>query len=29
VFYRVRQGSIRIVRILHQQMIPLKTHFEP
>jgi toxin ParE1/3/4 len=28
VFFRVRRAGIRIVRILHQQMIPLKTHFE-
>ena|ERR1035437_1753225 len=29
VFYRVTPGGVRIVRILHQQMIPSKSHFEP
>ncbi len=28
VFYRTSSDGIRISRILHQQMIPLKTHFE-
>jgi toxin ParE1/3/4 len=28
VFYRMKPGGIRIVRVLHQQMIPAKTHFE-
>jgi toxin ParE1/3/4 len=29
VFYRVVTGGILIVRVLHQQMIPGKRHFEP
>lgn len=28
VFYRLKPGGIRIVRFLHQQMIPAKSHFE-
>jgi toxin ParE1/3/4 len=28
VFYRVKKGTVRITRILHQQMIPLKTQFK-
>ncbi|HME58787.1 MAG TPA: type II toxin-antitoxin system RelE/ParE family toxin [Terracidiphilus sp.] len=28
VFYRLKPGGIRIVRVLHQQMIPAKPHFE-
>lgn len=28
IFYRAMTGGIRIVRLLHQQMIPSKTHFE-
>ena len=28
VFNRTEPGSIRIIRILHQQMIPAKAHFE-
>ena len=28
VFYREKPGGIRIVRVLHQQMIPAKPHFE-
>lgn len=28
VYFRLRRDGIRIVRILHQQMIPVKTHFE-
>jgi toxin ParE1/3/4 len=28
VFYRLKQGGIRIVRVLHQQMVPAKSHFE-
>jgi toxin ParE1/3/4 len=28
VFYRLKPGGIRIVRVLHQQMIPVKPHFE-
>jgi toxin ParE1/3/4 len=28
VFYRLKPGGIRIVRILHQQMVPAKSHFE-
>jgi len=28
VFYRLNPGGIRVVRILHQQMIPAKSHFE-
>jgi toxin ParE1/3/4 len=29
VFYRLKPNGIRIVRDLHQQMIPSKSHFEP
>ncbi len=29
VFYRLKPGGIRIVRVLHQQKIPVKSHFEP
>ena len=29
VFYRLRPGGIRIVRVLHQQMVPAKAQFEP
>ena len=28
VFYRMKPGGIRIVRVLHQQMIPANSHFE-
>ena len=28
VFYRLNPGGIRIVRVLHQRMIPVKSHFE-
>jgi toxin ParE1/3/4 len=28
VFYQVLPGGIRIVRVLHQQMFPAKSHFE-
>ena len=28
VFYRLKPGGIRIIRVLHQQMIPTKSHFE-
>jgi len=28
VFYRLKPGGIRIVRVLHQQMIPSKSQFE-
>jgi toxin ParE1/3/4 len=28
VFYRLKQGGVRIVRILHQRMIPVKQHFK-
>jgi plasmid stabilization system protein ParE len=28
IFYRLKPGGIRIVRVLHQQMIPDKPHFE-
>jgi toxin ParE1/3/4 len=28
VFYRLKPDGIRIVRVLHQQMIPHKPHFE-
>jgi toxin ParE1/3/4 len=28
IFYRIKPEGIRVSRILHQQMIPLKTHFE-
>lgn len=28
IFYRIKPDGIRISRILHQQMIPLRTHFE-
>ena len=27
VFYRLKQGGIRIVRVLHQRMIPVKQQF--
>jgi toxin ParE1/3/4 len=27
VFYRLKPGGIRVVRVLHQQMIPAKSHF--
>jgi plasmid stabilization system protein ParE len=27
VFYRLKLGGIRIVRILHRQMIPFRSHF--
>lgn len=29
VFYRAELGGIRIVRVLHQQMVPTKLRFEP
>ncbi len=28
VFYRLKPGGIRIVRVLHQQMIPTTSHFD-
>jgi toxin ParE1/3/4 len=28
VFYRLKPEGIRVVRVLHQQMIPAKPHFE-
>ena len=28
IFYRVRADSIRVVRVLHQQMLPVKARFE-
>jgi toxin ParE1/3/4 len=28
VFYRLKPGGIRVVRVLHQGMIPAKSHFE-
>ena len=28
VFYRLKPGGIRIVRVLHQQMVPTKAKFE-
>jgi toxin ParE1/3/4 len=28
VYYRLKPEGIRIVRVLHQQMIPAKPHFE-
>jgi toxin ParE1/3/4 len=28
VFYRLKPGGIRIVRVLHQQMTPAKSYFE-
>jgi len=28
IFYRLKPGGIRIVRVLHQQMIPAKSIFE-
>jgi toxin ParE1/3/4 len=28
IYYRLKPGGIRVVRILHQQMIPTKSHFE-
>jgi toxin ParE1/3/4 len=27
VFYRLKPGGIRVVRVLRQQMIPTKSHF--
>jgi toxin ParE1/3/4 len=29
VFYRLKPEEIRIVRVLHQQMIPVRPRFEP
>lgn len=29
IFYRLKPGGIRVVRILHRQMNPSKSHFEP
>ena len=28
IFYRLKSGGVRFVRILHQHMIPTKSHFE-
>jgi toxin ParE1/3/4 len=28
IFYRLKPGGVRVVRILHQQMIPTKSHFK-
>jgi toxin ParE1/3/4 len=28
IFYRIKPGENRIVGVLHQQVIPLKSHFE-
>jgi plasmid stabilization system protein ParE len=28
VFYRLKPEGIRIVRVLHQQMVPANFHFE-
>ena len=28
IYYRLKPGGVRVVRILHQQMIPAKSHFE-
>jgi toxin ParE1/3/4 len=28
VFYRLKPGGIRIVRVLHQQMLPIKSQFQ-
>jgi toxin ParE1/3/4 len=28
IYYRLKPGGIRVVRVLHQQMIPTKSHFE-
>jgi plasmid stabilization system protein ParE len=28
VFYRIEQEGIRVVRVLHQQMVPAKAQFE-
>jgi toxin ParE1/3/4 len=28
VFYRLKPDGIRIVRVLHQQMIPIRAYFE-
>jgi toxin ParE1/3/4 len=28
VFYRINPGRIRVVRVLHQQMLPTKPHFD-
>ncbi len=29
VFYRLQPDGIRVVRVLHQQMVPTHTRFEP
>jgi toxin ParE1/3/4 len=29
VFYRLQPGGVRVVRVLHQQMLPGKSQFEP
>jgi toxin ParE1/3/4 len=28
IFFRVKPGSIRVVRVLHQRMLPMKSRFE-
>jgi toxin ParE1/3/4 len=28
IYYRLKPSGIRVVRILHQQMNPARTHFE-
>ena len=28
IFYRLKPDGIRVVRVLHQQMVPAKIHFE-
>jgi toxin ParE1/3/4 len=28
VFYRTELGGIRVIRVLHQQMLPVQAHFE-
>jgi len=28
VFYQLEPGGILVVRVLHQQMVPVKSHFE-
>jgi toxin ParE1/3/4 len=29
IFYRLKPGGARIVRVLHQKLIPAKAHLEP
>jgi toxin ParE1/3/4 len=28
IYYRLKLGGVRIVRVLHQQMIPITPHFK-